>query len=84
MRKRVTLAVAVVALVAPASASPFHHVFLPGAACGESGNSGGANPTATAALIASGHSLPIAPAGTAAVDHSDRIGPGAECPAPGK
>jgi hypothetical protein len=84
MRKWLVSVVATTALAIPASASAFHHVFLPGGACGESANSGGANPTATAALIAAGHKPPIAPAGTAAVEHSDRIGLGAECPAPAK
>ena len=87
MRLRIAmLAVAAAALLAPGPASAFHHVFIPGGACGESENSGGNNPTAHDALAAAGLSLPLPPVGTPAVDHSDRISgtPDAECPAPGK
>lgn len=51
-------------LVASGAATPaaaFHHVFLPAAICGQSDFAGGANPTAAAALVAAGHSLPLPP-----------------------
>jgi hypothetical protein len=74
------------ALALPTSAPAFHHVFLPGGACGESENAGGGNLTARAALIAAGHTLPLPPVGTAAAEHSPNISntPGVECPAPTK
>jgi hypothetical protein len=86
MKRLLLLLAAVAALALPTSAPAFHHVFLPGGACGESENSGGGNLTARAALIAAGHSLPLPPVGTAAADHSPNISntPGVECPAPQK
>ena len=81
-------ALMLVTMAAPAFA--FHHVFIPGGACGDEnsgGNAGGNNATAKAALLASGqHTLPLAPVGTAAVEHSELITdtPTATCPAPQK
>jgi hypothetical protein len=86
MKRFVLLSGIVAALAAPTGAGAFHHVFLPGGPCGESANSGGNNPTAVAALVSAGHSLPLPPVGTPAVEHSDEIEgtPTATCPAPSK
>ena len=86
MKRILLLIAAALALALPTGAGAFHHVFLPGGPCGESANSGGNNPTAAAALIAAGHSLPLPPVGTPAVEHSGEIEgtPTATCPAPEK
>ena len=72
--RRLILTVAVVgALAAPAAAPAFHHGFVPAPTCAseKSGrNAGGANPTARAALLAAGHTLPLPPAGTPGEEHS--------------
>ena len=74
MKRLLVLAALVSALVVPATASAFHHVFLPAPTCANEssgGNAGGANPTARAALVASGqHTLPLPPAGTPGTEHS--------------
>jgi hypothetical protein len=58
-------AVAAGVLVPAAPAFAFHHVFVPASECGQGDFSGGSNPTAVAALLASGnHPLPLPPAGT--------------------
>jgi hypothetical protein len=58
----------------------FHHGFVPGAPCGVPEFSGGDAPAVDE------HNpvfvRPLPPAGTAAVEHSELIGPGAQCPAP--
>ena len=86
MKRLIVLGAGVLALGLPSAAPAFHHVFLPGGPCGESPNSGGNNPTAREALLASGHTLPLPPVGTPAVEHSDEITgtPTATCPAPQK
>ena len=58
-------AVAAGVLVPAAPAFAFHHTFVPASDCGQSDFAGGFNPTAVAALRASGnHTLPLPPAGT--------------------
>jgi hypothetical protein len=58
----------------------FHHGFVPGAPCGVPEFSGGDAPAVDE------HNpvfvRPLPPAGTAAVEYSEFIGPGAQCPAP--
>lgn len=72
--RRLVLTVAIAgALVVPASAPAFHHGFVPAPTCASEnsgGNAGGANPTARAALLAAGHTLPLPPAGTPGAEHS--------------
>jgi hypothetical protein len=52
-------------LLPAAPAFAFHHVFVPASECGQGDFAGGSNPTAVAALQASGnHTLPLPPAGT--------------------
>ena len=89
MRRLLVLAAMLAALALPVNASAFHHVFLPGGACGESENSGGFNPTAVAALIEhnSAQTLPLPPTGTPAAEHSAEITNPPDtvaCPAPQK
>jgi hypothetical protein len=89
--RRIALTLLIMGLLLALTAVPafaFHHVFLPAPDCAaaQSGdNAGGNNPTAKSAIIANnpaqGQSLPLPPAGTAAVDASPVIGPGATCPA---
>ena len=87
----VAFASAVMLIVMAAPAFAFHHVFLPGGACGQSENAGGNNPTATGAIrthnLAQGEALPLPPTDTPAVEHSERITnppQTADCPAPQK
>lgn len=71
----VGLALMLAILAAPALA--FHHVFLPGGACGQSENAGGNNPTATSAIKAynpaQAQTMPLPPTGTPAAEHSELI-----------
>lgn len=74
MRRVFALAALVAALAVPGSALGFHHGFVPAPTCANEnsgGNAGGANPTARAALVASGnHTLPLPPANTPGAEHS--------------
>ena len=63
-RSAAALAVATAVVVPAAPAFAFHHTGVPGSACGNGEWAGGNNPVAKDALVASGHDLPIAPAGT--------------------
>ena len=73
MRRLILIVAIVGALATPAAAPAFHHRFLPAPTCASEnsgGNAGGANPTARAALLAAGHSLPLPPAGTPGAEHA--------------
>jgi len=78
----VALVSALMLAVMAVPAFAFHHGFLPGAPCGVPEFSGGDAPAVDE------HNpvfvRPLPPAGTAAVEHSELIGPGAQCPAPNK
>jgi hypothetical protein len=65
-RGAAALAVTTAALVPAAPAFAFHHVGVPGSACGNGQWAGGNNPTARAALVDAGHTLPLPPAGVTA------------------
>ncbi|MDQ3862484.1 MAG: hypothetical protein M3317_03095 [Actinomycetota bacterium] len=83
--KRLLAAASVSALMLAVMAAPafaFHHGFVPGAPCGIPEFSGG-----DASAVDEHNPVfvrPLPPAGTAAVEHSDLIGPGTQCPAPNK
>ena len=64
--KRLTLITAALALALPAPALEFHHGRLPATACHApaAGSPSNDNGMAKEALIAAGHTLPLAPVGT--------------------
>ena len=80
-RGAAALAVAAAVVVPAAPAFGFHHVGVPGSACGEGPWAGGNNPTARDALLAAGHELPLPPVG---VTETPQQTPAMErCSAPG-
>jgi hypothetical protein len=62
-RGAAAVAVAAAVLVPAAPAFAFHHVGVPGSACGNGEWAGGNNPTARQALLDAGHTLPLPPNG---------------------